>query len=37
VRALPAAVTLMDQARAWKNNTDLGNRLTNPAFGLFSR
>lgn len=37
MRALPAAVTLMDQARAWKNNTDLGNRLTDPAFGLLGR
>jgi hypothetical protein len=34
VRALPVAVTLMDQARAWKHDTDLGNRLTDPAFGL---
>ena len=37
MRALPAAVTLMDQARAWKNNTDLGNRPTDPAFGLLGR
>jgi hypothetical protein len=37
VRALPVAVTLMDQARAWKHDTDLGNRLTDPAFGLLGR
>jgi len=37
VRALPVAVTLMDQARAWKHVTDLGNRLTDPAFGLLGR
>ena len=37
MRALPAAVTLMDQARAWRNDTDLGNRLTDPAFGLLGR
>ena len=37
MRALPVAVTLMDQARAWKNNTDLGHRLTDPAFGLLGR
>jgi hypothetical protein len=24
----------MDQARAWKHDTDLGNRLTDHAFGL---
>jgi hypothetical protein len=37
VRALPAAVTLMDQARARKHDTDLGNRLTDPASGLLGR
>ena len=37
MRALPAAVTLMDQARAWKHDTDLGNRLTDRAFGLLGR
>jgi hypothetical protein len=37
VRALPAAVTLTDQARGWKHDTDLGNRLTDPAFGLLGR
>jgi len=37
VRALPVAVTLMDQARAWKHDTDLGNRLTNRASGLLGR
>jgi hypothetical protein len=28
VRALPVALTLMDQARARKHDTDLSNRLT---------
>lgn len=37
MRALPVAVTLMDQACAWKHDTDLGNRLTDPAFGLLGR
>jgi hypothetical protein len=37
LRALSAAVTLMDQAREWKHDTDLGNRLTDPAFGLLGR
>jgi hypothetical protein len=37
VRALPVAVTLMDQARARKHDTDLGNRLTDPASGLLGR
>ena len=37
MRALPVAVTLMDQARAQKRDTDLGNRLTDPAFGLLGR
>jgi hypothetical protein len=27
----------MDQARAWKHDTDLGNRLTDAAFGLPGR
>ena len=27
----------MDQARAWKHDTDFGNRLTGPAFGLLGR
>jgi hypothetical protein len=30
VRALPVVVTPMDQARAWKHDTDLGNHLTDP-------
>jgi len=34
VRALPVAVTLMGQARAWEHDTDLGTRLTDPAAGL---
>jgi hypothetical protein len=37
VRALPAAVTLAGQARAWKHDTDLGNRVTGQAFGLLGR
>jgi hypothetical protein len=37
VRALPVAVTLMDQARARKHDTDLGNRLAGQAFGLLGR
>ena len=37
MRALPVAVTLMDQARAWKHDTDLGNRPTDPAFGRLGR
>jgi hypothetical protein len=37
VRALPVAVTTMDQARAQKHDTDLGNRLTDQAFGLLGR
>ena len=37
MRALPVAVTLTDQARARKHDTDLGNRLTDPAFGLLGR
>ena len=37
MRALPVAVTLMDQARAWKHDTDLGNRLSDPAVGLLGR
>jgi hypothetical protein len=27
----------MDQARAWKHDTDLGNRLPDQAFGIFGR
>ena len=30
-------LTLMDQARARKHDTDLGNRLTDQAFGLLGR
>ena len=37
MRALPVAVTLMDQARARKSDTDLGNRLADPAAGLSGR
>jgi hypothetical protein len=37
VRALPVALTLMDQARARKHETDLSNRLTDQAFGLLGR
>ena len=37
MRALPVAVTFMDLARAWKSDTDLGNRLTDPAVGLLGR
>jgi hypothetical protein len=37
VRALPVALTLMDQARARKHDADLGNRLTGQAFGLLGR
>jgi hypothetical protein len=37
VRALPVALTLMDQARARKHDTDLSNRLTDQAFGLLGR
>src|SRR5580704_6508885 len=36
-RARPAVLTLMDQARARKHDTDLGNRLTDQAFGLLGR
>ena len=36
-RALPAAVMLMDQARAWKHDADLGNRLTDRGFDLLGR
>ena len=28
MRALPVALKLMDQARAWKHDMDLGDRLT---------
>jgi hypothetical protein len=27
----------MDQARAWKHDTDLGDRMTDPAFGPLGR
>jgi hypothetical protein len=37
VRALPVALTLMDQARARKHDTDLGNRLADQVFGLLGR
>jgi hypothetical protein len=37
VRALPVAVTLTDRACAGKHPTDLGSRLTDPAFGLLDR
>ena len=37
MRALPVVVTLMDRARAWKHDTDLGNRVTDQAFGLLGR
>jgi hypothetical protein len=36
-RALPVVLTLMHQARAWKGDTDLGNRLADQAFGLLVR
>ncbi len=36
-RALPAVLKLVDQARARKHGTDLGNRLTDQAFGLLGR
>jgi hypothetical protein len=36
-RALPVALTPMAQAGAWKHDTDLGNRLTDQAFGLLGR
>jgi hypothetical protein len=31
MRALPVALALMDQARAWKHDKDLSNRLTDQA------
>ena len=34
MRALPVELTLMDQARARKNETHLSNGLTGQAFGL---
>jgi hypothetical protein len=39
VRALLVAVTFMDQARAWKHDTDLGNRLNPEVYdeGFWSR
>lgn len=33
MRALPVALTCMDQARARRHDTDLTNRLTDQAFG----
>jgi hypothetical protein len=37
VRALPVAFTLTDRACARKHDTDLGNRLTDQAFGFLGR
>ena len=37
MRALPVALTLMDQARARKHDTHLSNGLTGQAFGLPGR
>ena len=37
MRALPAAVALMGQARARKHDTDLGDRLAGQGFGLLGR
>ena len=37
MRALSAAVTLIDQARAWKHDTDLGNRLADQSVGFLGR
>ena len=34
MRALPVSLKLMDQARAWKHDKDLSNRLTDQAVGL---
>ena len=34
MRALPVSLKLMDQARAWKHDTDLSNRLIDQAAGL---
>ncbi len=34
MRALPVALKLMGQARAWKRDMDLGDRLTNQAASL---
>ena len=34
MRALPVPLKLMDQARAWKHDKDLSNRLTDQAPGL---
>ena len=33
----PVALTLMNQVRAWKHDTDLGNRLTDQTVGLLGR
>jgi len=37
VRVPPVALTLMDRVRAWKHDTDLGNRLTGQAVGVLGR
>jgi hypothetical protein len=37
VRVPPVALTLLDQVRAWKHDTDLGNRLTDQTLGLLGR
>jgi hypothetical protein len=37
VQVPPVALTLMDQVRAWKHDTDLGNRLVDQAVGLLGR
>jgi len=37
VRVPPVALTLMDRVRAWKHDTDLGNRLTDQTVGLLGR
>jgi hypothetical protein len=34
---LPVALTLMDQVRAWKHDTGLGNRVNDRAAGLLGR
>ena len=36
-RVPPVALTLMNQVRAWKHDTDLGNRLTDQTVGLLGR
>ena len=37
MRALPVALTLMDQAPARKHDTELSNRPTDQVFGLLGR